>query len=192
LSNGFTPTPISDKFYRGFYRGKHSGKVKNRYQSQLVRGFTLIEMLVAIFLFSIITIGLIAIFSNIFSSANKQNSLVASQDLARKLCSNITNQLRNAQTGSDGSYAIDTAGDQELAFHVNLDSGASLERVRYYLQNGKLYQGVENYLNNTYSTSTEKSVMVLDNVANSPSTPLFIITAATTSALPPRALWYSR
>jgi prepilin-type N-terminal cleavage/methylation domain-containing protein len=136
-------------------------------------GFTLIEMLVAIFIFSTVTIAIITVFSNFFTSASKQNSLIASQDMARKLTFGIVNQLRNAQTGSDGSYAIDVAGDQEMAFHANIDGGASLERVRYYLQNGKLWEGITNYSNNTYNTSTEKSVLALDNVANSSSTPLF-------------------
>lgn len=137
-------------------------------------GFTLIETILAIFIFLTVSVSMIAIFGNLFSASRRENSQLVSQDYARKLTSQIINQLRNSQSGSDGSYPLDTAGDQQIIFYSNISNlNSGIERVRYYLQSGKIYQGITYYSGGTYNTSTEKSIVVQDNVANSTSTPLF-------------------
>ena len=75
-------------------------------------GFTLIELLVAIFGFGLIIWGLIGLMSNIFFSSGQQSGLLSDTDQARRLAFQIAKELRNGQTGSNGSYVLDTAGDQ--------------------------------------------------------------------------------
>jgi len=94
-------------------------------------------------------------------------------DQARQVTMKITNELRNAQTGMDGSYPLNLAQSQQIVFFSNADKDSGIERVRYYLQNGKLYKGLTEYNGTTYNTSTEQSLLVQNDVANSSSTPLF-------------------
>lgn len=136
-------------------------------------GFTLIETIISIFAFAVIMLGLVVLVSAILTSSQKQAGLLADSDQSRKVVFSIINELRDAQTGLNGAYALDTAGDQQIIYYSNADRDSSIERIRYYLQNGKLYKGVTEYNGAGYNTSTEISTLLQNDVANSPITPLF-------------------
>src|SRR3989338_9356926 len=101
---GFTPTPNSKSY---------------GVSSQSERGFTLIELLIAVAIFVVVSLGIVALVSNVFISSSKQSNLLADSDQARKLGFNIMNELRNAQTSSTGAYALASAGAQDLMFYSN-------------------------------------------------------------------------
>lgn len=136
--------------------------IKDRGQS----GFTLIEMTVVIFCFAIIAWGVIALVSNIFTINNQQGGLISGTDQARKLVYNMAFQLRNGQTGSDGSYVLASASPQQIIFFANIDTTPSVERVRYFVQNSQLWQGITNYNGTTYNAAGELTSMVQDNLAS--------------------------
>ncbi len=140
---------------------------------QSSQGFTLIEVMVAVFVFSLMVWGLIALLSGIFTASRQQGTLLSNADQARQVALKIMSELRNAQEGSDGSNPLNTANDQQIVFFSNADTDSSIERIRYFLQSGKLYKGVTEYNGVTYNTSTEWTVLVQNNVANAPATPLF-------------------
>ncbi len=146
------------------------------YQQNLVSlktGFTLIEVLIAIFIFSLISVGIVMTVSNLFSAANKQSGLLANQDQARKLISQATNELRNSAAGANGAFQLESVGNQELIFFSNADPKTTeTQRIRYYLQNGKINKGVTKYSGGAYNLATEKTFLVQDNIASS-TAPLF-------------------
>lgn len=135
-------------------------------------GFTLIELVVSIAIFSVIGLGTILLVSNLFTNSNQQSGLLADTGQARKLSFQMMNELRNSTTGANGAYALDTAGDQQLTFYSNSDSDAALERIRYYVSNGKLYKGVTEPTGNSYNLANEVSTVVQNNLANG-ATPIF-------------------
>lgn len=136
-------------------------------------GFTLIEVLIAIFIFSLISVGIVMTVSNLFSAATKQGGLLADQDQARKLIFQVTNELRNAAAGANGAYQLESAGNQQLIFFTNTNQSSVItERVRYYLQNGKVYKGITKYSGGAYNTSTERTILMQNNIASS-TAPLF-------------------
>jgi prepilin-type N-terminal cleavage/methylation domain-containing protein len=140
---------------------------------QADHGFTLVEVLISIFIFSLISVGIVMTVSNLFSAASGQSGLLADQDQARKLISQVSNELRNAASGANGAYQLESAGNQQLVFFTNADpSSVTTERVRYFLQNGKVYKGVTKYSGGTYNTSTEKTLLMQNNIASS-TAPLF-------------------
>ncbi len=145
-------------------------KIKN-FSSQ--EGFTLIELLVAIFGFGLIIWGLIGLMSNIFFSSSQQSGLLSDSDQARRLAFQISKELRNGQTGSNGAYVLDTAADQQLIFYSNADTDTAVERIRYFVSAGKLFKGVTEYNGTTYATTTEKTSVVQNNLANG-SAPVFL------------------
>lgn len=171
---GFTQAPLFPNINSG--GSKTVAPIKVIRQTKSVKsgaGFTLIELLVVIFGFSLIAWGLIALVSNIFLFSNQQSGLLSDTDQARKLAFQIASELRNAQTGSNGAYVLDTASTSTVIFFspvVDLDAG--IERVRYFAQGGQLIKGVTEYNGSGYNTSTEKTAVVQKDLANGPN-PLF-------------------
>lgn len=127
-------------------------------------GFTLVELVVALFIFSLIAYGIIFLTSNIFTAATGQTSLLADTDQARKLAFQIVNELRNATYGSDGGYPLNTAQDQQIVFYSNVDTDVNPERVRYYVQNNKLYRGVSEWNGSAYDVAHEQVVLVQNDL----------------------------
>lgn len=135
-------------------------------------GFTLIEVIMTIAIFSVIAYGVIALVSNLFSNARQQGSLLTGADQARKVAFNLTNELRNAATGANGAYSIGQADNQQLVFYANIDNTPDVEKIRYYLSAGKLYKGVTKPTGSVYNPGNESVIAVEDNVANG-GNPLF-------------------
>ncbi|MBL8031269.1 MAG: prepilin-type N-terminal cleavage/methylation domain-containing protein [Candidatus Doudnabacteria bacterium] len=138
------------------------------------RGFTLIELLVSIAVFSVIMVGIVSLFSNVFTVNRQQGSLLSDQDQVRKVSFQIMTELRNAITSNLGAYPIDTADNQQLIFYTNSDGGTQVERVRYYIQNGNLYRGVVVPAGSplSYNLASE-TVRVVQNNLSAGSTPIF-------------------
>jgi type II secretory pathway pseudopilin PulG len=131
------------------------------------RGFTLVELLVAIFGFSLIVWGLITLSANIFLFSGQQSGLLSDTDQARNLAFQISSELRNAQTGQNGAYVLDTAATSTIIFYSPVAiAGPSVERVRYFVQNGQLWKGVTQYNGSGYNTTTEQTYMVQKDLAN--------------------------
>ena len=137
-------------------------------------GFTLLEVVVSVALFSLIAAGLIVLVSQILSQTNIQSGFLADSDQSRKLSFKIMQELRNSAQSSTGAYALDTAFAQQLIFYSNIDGGTDIERIRYFLQNGQLVRGVVKPSGNplTYNTAAETTAIIQNNVANG-NTPLF-------------------
>ncbi len=130
-------------------------------------GFTLIELIVAVAIFSILILGVMALLSNAFTVNRQQGGLLADQDQVRKLSFQIMSEVRNATSSNVGAYPIDTAGDQQLTFYANIDGGTGVERVRYYIQSGTLYKGIVRPTGSplTYNMASETVTVVQNNLA---------------------------
>lgn len=137
-------------------------------------GFTLLEVVVAVGIFGLIAIGIIALVSNLIGGGNQQAILLSDADQARKVSLQIMRELRNAAASATGAYALDTASAQQLIFYTNADSLPDIERVRYFAQNGRLNKGVVKPGGNppAYNLAAENVQAVQNDLANG-ATPLF-------------------
>ena len=140
-------------------------KIKNL---KLADGFTLIELLIAIAIFLILSLGIVALVSNVFISSSKQSNLLADSDQARRLAFSFINELRNMSNSSTGAYALASSTGQSIMFYSNIDADADMERIRYFALNGRLYKGVLEPVGNplTYTPANEKTFVAQDNLAN--------------------------
>lgn len=138
-------------------------------------GFTLIEMVVSLGIFTILSLGVIGLVGFMFTGSNQQANLITDNDQGRRMAFGIIGELRNATTSATGAYSLDTVSDQQLIFYSNVDNDNNIERVRYYLSNGKMYRGVVDPTGSppVYNTGNETSKVVQNNVANGASIPLF-------------------
>jgi prepilin-type N-terminal cleavage/methylation domain-containing protein len=107
-----------------------------------MKGFTLIEMLITIFIF-LLAIG--AIFG-IASHLYKTNDYIFQQSQAigeaRRGIETMVKEIREAREGDDGSYIIEEAQDFEFIFYSDIDNDQETERVRYFLDGSDFKKGV--------------------------------------------------
>ncbi len=138
-------------------------------------GFTLIETIIIIFIFTL-TMG--ALFGTIVILYRTHNyTLEQSQATyeARKGIETMVKEIREAETADDGSYPIVSADDYQFVFYSNIDDDPDIERVRYFLddQDNELKKGVINPSGwpPEYLTENEAITTVAHYVVNEP--PIF-------------------
>jgi prepilin-type N-terminal cleavage/methylation domain-containing protein len=132
------------------------------------RGFTLLELIVVIAIFALMSLSAVVLVSNILTGSNKQAALLANIDQARSVSFRIMQELRNAVPSNTGSYALETCDAQQLVFYTNIDGGSDVERVRYYISGGKLYRGIVKPTGNplSYNIGAETSTVVQNDIGN--------------------------
>lgn len=136
------------------------------------RGFTIIEVTIVVFGFSLIAVGLIALVSQLLTASFKQTGESATIDQARSAVASAMNELRNATTGTNGAFALDTTQSQQVIFYSNVGFGPTAPKIRYFAESGKLYKGVIYPVNNVYNSSAEVTTLVLNNLVAT-SSPIF-------------------
>jgi len=131
------------------------------------KGLTLVEMLVAI---SIFTIG-IAGFTMLFANSWKSNSFILEEGVASSQASwtitKISSELREARQSDAGDYMVKTASANELVIFINNDEDDNIERVRYYLDddNDVLKKGVAEASGSPLSYPADYSSDTVTNMA---------------------------
>jgi prepilin-type N-terminal cleavage/methylation domain-containing protein len=145
------------------------------FQKKQIKGFTLVETLVAIFVFSIIMVGSTLLMQNIIKSSTQQPLALDAIDQSRIIIFNFTNELRNATVGNDGSYPLGLTNDTQITFYSTYGSTAStkMNKIRYYVSGTTLYKGVTAPSGSPLNyNGTEKVTTLLTNLANA-SVPVF-------------------
>jgi prepilin-type N-terminal cleavage/methylation domain-containing protein len=137
------------------------------------QGLSLLEIMITIAIMSIIIlIGTDFIIGGLKSSSfmSQQEEAVA---VARKSSDELTKQIREIRGSENGSYAIMSAGAQDLTVFGDADSDGRTDKIRYYLNESKLLKEVTSPgTDNLYSgekTTTEVALFV-----NNQSEPIFI------------------
>jgi prepilin-type N-terminal cleavage/methylation domain-containing protein len=108
------------------------------------RGFTLVEVLVSIFIYSLIMLAVLE-FLRIAYLGSSQNPLALdSIDKLRSVTTSFDNEIRSAAAGADGSYPLGQASTTQIVFFTpfGTNSTSSVYRVRYFLATSTLYKGV--------------------------------------------------
>jgi prepilin-type N-terminal cleavage/methylation domain-containing protein len=121
---------------------------KNKKSRRLGRGFTLVEALVAIAVFTLLmgaTSALIFMSYRTYGMAWRQAAVI---EEARRGVEVMIKEIREARMGDNGSYPIERAGDKEFIFYSDIDNDGKIERVRYYF--GSIIAGVQTKKNVTF------------------------------------------
>jgi prepilin-type N-terminal cleavage/methylation domain-containing protein len=96
-------------------------------------GFTLVETLVAIFIFSLAII----VVDNFIVLGYRTHDYVADESSAineaRRGVETMTKEIRQAKTADNGAYAIEVADDKRFVFYGDIDGDGKVEKVRYFL-----------------------------------------------------------
>jgi len=143
-------------------------------RSSRIAGFTLIEVVVAIGIFTII-IGAVGLFeSNIFSYQKSASNTMNTVQDAEVILKTISRDLRMASQGSDGSYALQITATDTLEFFADINGDGLKERVRYSLIGNDLYRTLLMPTGSPLSYSgAESTSTILTDVVNTSLTPVF-------------------
>lgn len=139
------------------------------------KGMTLIEVLVAVAIFVMITLAVASFQSNvtIFNSYGR-DSISSAQD-ARVILRTIVQELRPAKPGNNGAYPVAQAATSSITFFSDIDVDGLQEQVRYFISGTDLKKGVIKPTGSplAYNSNQETFSTLAYNIKNGTSTALF-------------------
>ena len=145
-----------------------SSQVLSRHQAQ--RGFTLAEVLVTIVVYGLIMAAIAQVLVMIIQNSGQKLSALTSIDQVRFTGAKFSNEIRDAQSGVDGAFAIGQASTTQLIFYSAYGASTGVpRRIRYYLASSTLYRGVVVPAGSPliYTLASEVVTPVIMNVVNS-------------------------
>lgn len=143
--------------------------------------FTLIEILVVIFVFSIICVIGSEFLIRGFKSVrfNEEQEMAIQQ--ARDAMDEMTKTIRGANYSENCSegiyYVLGIADEQEIEFYSDLDSDYKMEKIRYYLEDLQIKRSVIKPTvigGNLHSYNSEPDIKIIANYVNNIDEPIFI------------------
>lgn len=131
-------------------------------------GFSLIEILVEIGIFTLIGIAIYTFQRDVFSLNRVIVSNLSVQDEVRRSLKVMSAEIRTASPSSLGAYALTQTATSSFTFYSNIDSDASKERVRYFLSGTTLKKGVIKPSGSplTYNPASEIVTELIHDLAN--------------------------
>lgn len=131
------------------------------------RGFTLIEVLVALAVFGIVSVGASWILITSLRSNTVLWEQLETQNHGRRVLQEVVDMVRRAEDSSIGSYSIAAASSTEFIFYANIDDDASRERIRLFLDGELFRRGVIHPTGTPLSYDTTEDIVTLaDAVKN--------------------------
>lgn len=105
-------------------------------------GFTLLEIVVATSIISVIAL-MVAMFGiDIFDFGIFLSDNITSQQEIQLTLKNMVSEIRAMSQSVNGAYPIELAAENNLIFYSDIDSDGNAERVRYFIEDGILKKGV--------------------------------------------------
>ena len=140
--------------------------MKKILSKNIKRGFTIMEMLIAVGIFTIIGIAVVKFQIDIFSLNKLSSTNLVAQEGARKTLKNFTAEVRSMSPSNAGAYYIDQASTSSLTFYANIDNDSDSEKIRYFLSGTIFNKGVINPTGNTYNPGNEVVTGLVHGIAN--------------------------
>lgn len=141
-----------------------------------MRGFTLVETLVAMFILTLILAAIMNFGHDLFFINDvSSNSLLAQQE-GRQVLRQMVAELRSiAPASGNGSYPLAVAATSSITFFSDLDDDSVPEQIRYFLAGTTLKRGVIKPAGNplTYNPANEKLSTLVTSVANASGDAIF-------------------
>jgi len=146
------------KVTMNFFKNKHNSK----------SGFTIIEILVSIFILTLIGLAVSSFAKDIFSLNRITSDSLTAQDETRRALKTMSAEIRTASPSSLGAYALAQSAMSSFTFYSNVDDDSFKERVRYFLDGTTLKKGIIKPSGTplTYNPADEAVSELIHGVAN--------------------------
>lgn len=139
-------------------------------------GMTIIEMMVAIAIFSLGMAGSTLLFSkvwrgNSYTLEMGQSTMVVSQGINKMM-----DYIRRTSQGDDGSYPIVSANNNDLVLYSDYNKDGVVERLHFYKNGQLILMGATNpttAMPKTYPAGDQEVVTIANHIVNDSNTPIF-------------------
>ncbi|OGM99211.1 MAG: hypothetical protein A2817_03740 [Candidatus Yanofskybacteria bacterium RIFCSPHIGHO2_01_FULL_39_8b] len=130
------------------------------------KGFTLIEVLIAVSILTIVTFTVTLFAIDIFKAQFSIGDNLEVEEEIEEALNIIVPEIRSIADSSNGSYAIVFASSSSFSFYSNIDGDILVERIRYYLEGATFKKGVIKPSINpiVYDPSDEKITTLANNI----------------------------
>lgn len=144
-------------------------------KNNLKSGFTIVELLVSIFILSLIVVAATTFQRDIFSLNFSLQASLNDQIEARHVIKVMVAELRKASPSSLGAYPIALASSTAITFYSDIDSDGIKERVRYFVDGNRVRRGVIVPTGTplVYNSANEQLTTIINNFISSSTLPLF-------------------
>lgn len=137
-------------------------KIKANYR----QGFTLLEVIIAVFLFSVV-VALVSVFA-VFFFRNYSFSFEEQQSIgqAQGSLTQMIREIRKARNGDDGSWPILVTNDNDFTFYADVNGDNRTDKVRYFMSGTELRRGViePTQVPVTYPSQNEKISVLISSL----------------------------
>lgn len=143
---------------------------------KVLKGMSLVEMLMAIFILLIGMEGVTLLFTNSWRNNKFIFEMGNASFLVSRTVNEVVNDLRKVRQADNGDYPIESGDEFDLKVYIDIDHDGVTELVHYYLSSGALYRGVSNPLATvpiTYPTTDQTTELLANYISNTSSDPVF-------------------
>jgi prepilin-type N-terminal cleavage/methylation domain-containing protein len=139
------------------------------------RGLTLVEMLIAMFIFSMILIGTLLLIKYIYKNYGYAMEQGLSLNEVQKGIKVLTDDIRGTRSADSGAYAVVGADKFDFVFYNDVDNDKITERVHYYLQDASIKRGIAEPSGTppSYPGGDQTTTTLVTHVVNTADQPLF-------------------
>ena len=139
-------------------------------------GLTIVEMLIAIFIFVLMMGGSVFLLSQIYKRygfSMEQGMSVNETQGAMKV---MIEEIRRARQADSGAYPIVSADDFDFVYYSDINKDHVTERVHYYLENKMIKKGIAEPSGTppAYPAGDQSVSVIAEHVQNTTDEPLFL------------------
>jgi len=146
-------------------------KEENFFQS----GLTIVEMLIAIFVFVLIMSGSVFLLSQIYKRYGFSMEQGMSVNETQRAMKVIIEEIRRARQADSGAYPIVSADDFDFVYYSDIDKDNITERVHYYLEDKAIKKGITkpSGIPPVYPLDDQSVSIIAEHIQNEADEPLF-------------------
>lgn len=134
---------------------------------------TMAELLIALAMFICIMLAVSAFEVNVFSYKNSISGAYQTAQSAQIILKTMLTELREAEPGANGAYALISAGSTTISFFSDVDNNGTPEQVGYNLIGSTLYRTVIQPTGTTYNVANTSTSTIMTSIQNGSGVTLF-------------------
>ncbi|MFA5926289.1 MAG: prepilin-type N-terminal cleavage/methylation domain-containing protein [Parcubacteria group bacterium] len=139
------------------------------------KGMTLVEMLIAMFIFIIMMFGSVYLLSQIYKRYGFAMEQGMSTHAVQHSLKIVLEELRGIRQSDAGSYPIEEAENFSFTAFSDADKDGTTERIHYFFEDGKIKKGITEPGGTppSYPEGDQSVSIIAEHVVNTAEQPLF-------------------
>jgi len=140
------------------------------------QGMTIIEMMVAIAIFTLGIAGFTLLFSRAWQSNSYTLEMGQASMSAAQGVNKIVQYIREARQSDNGAYPVVSADDNDLVFYCDYDRDGKTERIHFYRSGSDVIMGIRRPSSGfpvTYASGYGETQVIASKVVNATGNPIF-------------------